>query len=119
MLAGVPREQAEAQAVANLGPAPLLGRDLMAARRRRAMEAWQGRRESIWWWTEPLVPVVKVYLAVVLAALAPTIAVIAGMAAEPHLGTLAVALVPLIGGLTTWAAGALAPDIAQSRSPSR
>ena len=119
MLAGVPRPQAEARAVAALGPAPRLGRDLLAARRRRAIEAWQRRRESIWWWLEPLVPVVLVAFAVLMAALAPTVAVMAGMAAERHVGTLAVVLVPLVAGLITWAAGSLASDIGEHRPPTR
>src|SRR5438067_4462573 len=57
MLGGVPREIAEEAAVAALGPAPKLGIDLLVARRRRAVEAWQRGSESIWWWTEPLIPV--------------------------------------------------------------
>jgi hypothetical protein len=54
-----------------------------------------------------------------MAALAPTLAVMAGMAAEPHLGTLAVALVPLVVGLVMWAAGNLAPEIGGDRHNSR
>jgi hypothetical protein len=115
LLSGVPRDEAEARAVADLGPAPLLGRDLLVARRRQAVEAWRQRRDSIWWWTEPLIPVGLVVFAVFMAALAPTLAVMAGMAAEPHLGTLAVALVPLVVGLVMWAAGSLAPEIGGDR----
>jgi hypothetical protein len=118
MLSGVPRERAEEQAIAGLGPAPLLGRDLLFARRRRAVEAWQRRRDSIWWWTEPVVPVVLVVFAVLMAALAPTVGIMAGMAAERHLGVLAVALVPLVGGLITWAAGSVAADVG-GRPPQR
>ena len=110
MLAGFPREQAEAKAIADLGPASLLGRDLLVVRRRRAAEDWR-RRESVWWWVEPLMPVAAAVLAVFVAAAAPTVAIIAGMVAEPRLGTLAVGLVPLVAGLMAWAAGSMAPNI--------
>jgi hypothetical protein len=109
MLTGVPREQAEGQAVANLGPAPALGHSLLVARRRQAVEAWQRGRDSFWWWMEPLIPVGVAVAAVFLAAIAPTMAVITGMAAQPQLGTFAVALVPLVVGLFAWVAGALPP----------
>ena len=109
MLAGVPHGQAEGQAVASLGPAPALGQSLLVARRRREVEAWQRGRESIWWWVQPLVPVAVAAVVVFFAALAPTVAVIAGMAAQPKLGTFAVALVPLVIGLFAWVAGALPP----------
>ncbi|HEX2034780.1 MAG TPA: hypothetical protein VHS99_11390 [Chloroflexota bacterium] len=115
MLAGVPRREAEACAVANLGPAPALGRDLLVARRRQAVEAWQRQRESIWWWTEPLIPVGLAVVAVFTAALAPTIAVIAATVAEPHAGTLAVVLIPLVVGLLIGAAGSLAPGTGNDR----
>ena len=111
MLTGVPRAEAEARAVANLGPAPLLGRDLLVARRRQAVEAWERSRESVWWWLEPLVPVAVGMLGVFVAALAPTIAVITGMAAEPHFGSFAVILVPIVVSALAWAAGALAPTV--------
>jgi hypothetical protein len=116
MLSGLARQEAEARAIARLGPAPQLGRDLLVARRRRAVEAWQRGSDSIWWWTEPLVPVVVAILAVFMAAIAPTVAVIAGMAAEPHLGPLAVAVVPLVMGLVGWMAGSLAPHIGEPPS---
>lgn len=119
MLAGIPRAAAEAQVIATLGPAPSLGSELLAARRRRAVEAWQQGRESIWWWTQPLVPVGVAIVGVSVAALAPTVAVIAGMAAEPQVGAFAVVLVPLIVGLLTWAAGNLAPDIGGKPPSSR
>jgi hypothetical protein len=111
MLSGVPREMAEEAAVAALGPAPKLGTNLLAARRRKAIEAWQRGSESVWWWTEPLIPVAVAVVAVFLAAMAPTVAVIAGMAAEPTLGTFAVVLVPLVVGLFAWVAGALPPTM--------
>ena len=111
MLSGVPRDRAEALAVEQFGPARLLGRDLLVARRREAVEAWRRRRDSIWWWTEPLIPVVTVCAAVFLAALAPVISLIAGMVAEPQLGTLAVAIVPLVGGVLVAIAETLAGDI--------
>jgi hypothetical protein len=109
MLSGVPRELAEHRALAALGPAPELGRDLMVARRRKAVEAWQRGSESIWWWTEPLIPVAVAVFMVLMGAVAPTIAVITGMAAEPKMGTFAVALVPLVVGLFAWVATALPP----------
>ena len=109
MLGGVPRELAEQRAVDALGPAPELGRDLMIARRRKAVEAWQRGSESIWWWTEPLIPVAVAVFMVLMGAVAPTIAVITGMAAEPRMGTFAVALVPLVVGLFAWVATALPP----------
>ena len=90
-----------------LGPAPSLGRDLLVARRRAAVEAFQQGRESVWWWTEPLIPVGVAFAGVFVAAIAPTIAVIAGMAVEPHAGTIAILLVPLVVALLTWAAGSL------------
>jgi hypothetical protein len=111
MLSGIPRKRAEAQAIANLGPAALLGRDLMVARRRRAVEAWQEGSESVWWWLEPLAPIGVAILCVSLAAVAPTVAVIAGMAAEPHFGAMAVLLVPLVVGLFAWVAAAMVPTI--------
>lgn len=117
MLSGVPRADAEARAVTQLGPAPALGRDLLVARRRRALEAFQQGRESVWWWTEPLVPVGIAVVGVFIAALAPTIAVIAGMAAEPQAGAAAVLLVPLVVGLLTWAAGGLPPTMRDDRAP--
>ncbi|HET7770483.1 MAG TPA: hypothetical protein VFN74_17040 [Chloroflexota bacterium] len=111
MLQGIPRELAEQRAVREFGPAPEVGRDLLLARRREAMEAWQRRRDSIWWWTEPLVPVFSVAGAVFLAALAPALSLVAGMAAEPQLGTLAVAIVPLVGGVLVGISETLAGDI--------
>ncbi len=109
MLQGVPRDEAEALAIQQLGPAPSLGRDLLVARRRAAVEAFQQGRESVWWWTEPLIPVGVAFAGVFVAAIAPTIAVIAGMAVEPHAGTIAILLVPLVVALLTWAAGSLTP----------
>src|SRR5258707_703453 len=84
--------------IAPLGRAPKLGIDLLVARRRRAVEAWQRGSESIWWWTEPLIPVAVAVAAVFMAAIAPTIAVIAGMAAQPTFGEFAIVLVPLVMG---------------------
>lgn len=107
MLQGVPRDVAESRAIEDLGPAPALGRDLLVARRRAAVEAFQRGRESVWWWTQPLAPVGVAIAGVFIAAIAPTIAVIAGMAAEPQAGALAVLLVPLVVALLTWAAGAV------------
>lgn len=111
LLQGVPREQAEARAIEQFGPAPLLGRDLLVARRREALEAWQRGRDSIWWWTEPLIPVFTVCAAVFLAALAPALSLVAGIAAEPQLGALAIAVVPLVGGILVGLAESLAGDI--------
>jgi hypothetical protein len=108
MLQGIPRDDAESQAIERLGPAPALGRDLLVARRRAAIEAFQRGRESVWWWTEPLMPVGMAVAGVFVAALAPTVAVVAGMAIEPHAGTIAILLVPLLVGLLTWAAGSIA-----------
>ncbi len=116
MLSGVPRDVAEARAVSQLGPAPALGRDLLVARRRQAVEAFQNGRESVWWWTEPLVPVGLAVVGVFIAALAPTVAVIASMAAEPHAGTAAVLLIPFIVGLLTWAAGGHPPGMGDDRA---
>lgn len=109
MLQGVPRGEAERQAVEGLGPAPTLGRDLLSARRRQAVEAWQRGRQSFWWWTEPLVPVGVAVCAVLMAAITPTLAIIAAMAAEPHVGALAVAMIPLVVGVLVWATSALGP----------
>jgi hypothetical protein len=109
LLQGVPRDEAEARAIERLGPAPALGRDLLVERRRAAVEALQRGRESVWWWTEPLMPVGLAVAGVFIAALAPSVAIIAGMVVEPHAGTIAVLLVPLVVGLLTWAAGSLAP----------
>ena len=111
MLQGIPRALAEQRAVEGFGPAPRLGRDLLVARRREAVEAWQRGRDSIWWWTEPLLPVVTVCGAVLLAALAPALSLVAGIAAEPQLGTLAVAIVPLVGGILVGVSESLAGDI--------
>ncbi|MGI8423872.1 MAG: hypothetical protein ACR2NO_07145 [Chloroflexota bacterium] len=111
MLQGIPRERAEKQAVTDFGPAPSVGRDLLLARRREAIEAWQRSRDSIWWWTEPLIPVITVSAAVFIAAVAPALSLVAGMAAEPQLGTLAVALVPLVGGILVGVSETLAGDI--------
>ena len=111
MLQGIPREQAELRAVQEFGPAPAVGRDLLLARRREAIEAWQRRRDSIWWWAEPLIPVFTVTGAVLVAAVAPALSLVAGMAAEPQLGTLAVALVPLVGGILVGVSETLAGDI--------
>lgn len=115
MLSGIPRGDAELQAISTIGPPARLGRDLLATRRQRAAEAWERRRESLWWWTEPLVPAGMTAVAIFLAATAPTIAVIAGMVVEPQLGTLAVAVVPLVLGLFIWVAGALAPFASESQ----
>ncbi len=109
MLSGIPRELAEQRALEALGSAPELGRDLMVARRRKAVEAWARGSESIWWWTEPLIPVAVAIFMVLMAAVAPTLAVITGMAAEPKMGTFAVALVPLVVGLFAWVATSLPP----------
>jgi hypothetical protein len=111
MLQGNPRDAAEQRAVEQFGPAGRLGRDLLVARRREAVEAWQRSRDSIWWWTEPLIPVATVCAAVFLAALAPALSLVAGIAAEPQLGTLAVAIVPLVGGILVGLAESLAGDI--------
>jgi hypothetical protein len=111
MYNGTPRMAAETQVIAKFGPAPSLGRDLLVARRRQAVEAWQRGRDSIWWWTEPLVPILGIVAAVFLAALAPALSLVAGMAAEPQLGTLAVALVPLVGGTLVGVSETLAGDI--------
>jgi len=111
MLGGVPRERAEALAIEQFGPAPLLGIDLLCARRREAVEAWERGRDSIWWWTEPLMPVFAICVAVFLAALAPALSVVAGIAAEPALGPLAIALVPLVGAVIVGISETLAGDI--------
>ncbi len=115
MLAGLPREQAEAQAIAKFGPAEQIGHDLMASRRRAAVEAWQQRRASLWWWVQPIVPVVVGIFAVLLGAVAPAVAVLAGIAAERELGVFAVAVVPLVLGLFAWTAGAIAPHFDEPR----
>ena len=109
MLTGVPRERAEREAISSLGPAPLLGRDLLVTRRREAVEAWQSHGASLRWWVEAFTPVAVAMAAVFLGAVAPTMAVIAGMAAEPHMGAMAMALVPLCLGLLVWVAGTIAP----------
>jgi hypothetical protein len=54
-------------------------------------------------------PVGLAVAGVFIAALAPTVAIIAGMVVEPHAGTIAVLLVPLVVGLLTWTVGAFAP----------
>jgi len=109
MLQGVTRDLAEALAVQRLGPAPSLGRDLLVARRRAAVAAWEQGPDSVWWWMAPLAPVGAAVAGVFVAALAPTVAVIAGTAVEPHAGTIAVLLVPLVVCVLAVVAGALAP----------
>ncbi|HEV2124315.1 MAG TPA: hypothetical protein VGW38_16295 [Chloroflexota bacterium] len=111
MLSGIPRDRAEEQAVEALGPAPLLGKDLLTVRRRKAVEAWERSRDSAWWLLEPLLPISVICGAVFLAALAPVIALIAGMVAEPQLGTLGVAFVPLVCSVLVGVAETLAADI--------
>ena len=111
MYSGVARERAEALAVEQFGPALLLGRDLLVARRREALEAWQRQRDALWWWTEPLIPVFTVCAAVFIAALAPVVALLAGIAAHPMLGILAVALVPLVAGTIIGVCETMAGDI--------
>jgi hypothetical protein len=111
MYSGVPRERAEALAVERFGPAPVLGRDLLASRRREALEAWQRQRDAVWWWTEPLLPVFAVCAAIFTAALAPALALVAGIAAQPLLGTLAVAFVPLVAGTIIGVCETMAADI--------
>lgn len=111
MLSGVPRERAEPLAIEQFGPAPVLGQALLLARRREAVEAWERGRDSIWWWTQPLIPVAAVCLAVFLAALAPALSIVAGMAAERALGPLAIAIVPLVGGVLVALSETLAGDI--------
>jgi hypothetical protein len=111
MYAGNPRERAEALAVEQFGPAPLLGRDLLVARRREALEQWQRQRDAVWWLTEPLIPVFTVCAAIFIAGLAPTVALVAGIAAQPLIGTLAVALVPLVAGTIIGLCETMAADI--------
>jgi hypothetical protein len=111
MLCGIPRDQAETQAIASMGSAPQLGLDLMIARRRKAVEAWERGRDSVWWFLEPLIPLGAICGAVFLAAVAPILALIAGLVAEPQLGTLAIAFVPLVCSVIVGVAETLAADI--------
>ncbi|MEI8219072.1 MAG: hypothetical protein WCH91_00385 [bacterium] len=110
MLAGVPRGQAEMRAISDLGPAPDLGRALLGARRRQTVMAVE-MSDDPWSWTEPLLQVLLLVVAIGVGALAPVLAVIIAIVVERQSGVIAVMLVPVLTAVLGWAAGAVAPPM--------
>lgn len=120
MLAGVPRSEAEMRAISDLGPAPELGRALLGARRRQTVMTVE-MSDHLWSWTDPLLQVLLLVVAIGVGALAPVLAVTIALVVERQAGVIAVIavmLVPVLTAVLGWAAGAVAPPMGNG-SPAR
>lgn len=117
MLAGVPRSEAEMRAISDLGPAPELGRALLGGRRRQTVMTVE-MSDDPWSWTEPLLQVLLLVVAIGVGALAPVLAVTIALVVERQAGVIAVMLVPVLTAVLGWEAGAFAPPIGTG-SPAR
>lgn len=94
---------------ATLAPPPIWDA-LLGARRRQTVMAVEVSDDP-WSWTEPLLQVLLLAVAIGVGALAPVLAVIIAIVVERHSGVIAVMLVPVLTAVLGWAAEAVAPPM--------
>ncbi|NBX48238.1 MAG: hypothetical protein EBT22_13885 [Chloroflexi bacterium] len=87
-----------------------MGRALLGARRRQTVMAVE-MSDDPWSWTEPLLQVLLLVVAIGVGALAPVLAVIIAIVVERQSGVIAVMLVPVLTAVLGRAAGAVAPPM--------
>ena len=83
---------------------------MLGARRRQTVMAVE-MSDDPWSWTEPLLQVLLLVVAIGVGALAPVLAVIIAIVVERQSGVIAVMLVPVLTTVLGWAAGAVAPPM--------
>lgn len=83
---------------------------LLGAQRRQAVMTMEMSHDP-WSWTEPLLQVLLLVVAIGVGALAPVLAVTIALVVERQAGVIAVMLVPVLTAVLGWAAGAVAPPM--------